>query len=275
MSGAKYFGVKALNPYSDPSVQPDLQIAEADHLAIQQALRDAGVKVVSVKPPKDCQDGIFTANWALCVGDTAIMASLPRGRTEEEPYAEKYLRDLGKIIIKAPYRFSGQGDALVCDNRIFMGTGYRTDERMADFVQNALNKEVVQLQTVPLLDANGQPAVNDYTGWPDSYFYDLDLALAVLSPTLIAWCPEAFTPESQAKIHAITDLDKIEVSFAEAKDNFACNLVSTGQTAVIGANSPNLEAAILAKGLKVIKVPIHEIIKGGGFIRCISLTLDN
>jgi N-dimethylarginine dimethylaminohydrolase len=141
-------------------------------------------------------------------------------------------------------------------------------------VGQALGYKIVGLQTVPDLDNSGKSAINDVTGWPDGFFYDIDLAIAVLTPNLIAWCPAAFTPESQAKIRALTDIEKIEVSYEEARQGFACNLISTGETVVMSAHAPQLQKAIEARGLKTITPEVTELAKGGGYIRCTTLTLD-
>jgi N-dimethylarginine dimethylaminohydrolase len=273
MSGPEYFSVQALNVYSQTGAQPDLQGAVREHQAIRQALKQAGVAVVAVPAPPGCQDGVFTANWALCRDDVAVVASLPPGRTDEESYAAQQLRQLGKRVIKAPYHFSGQGDALPCGNRLFAGSGYRTDLRMHAFLADALGYDVISLQTVPARDNTGEPLINRITGWPDSFFYDIDLALAILTPALIAWCPEAFTPESQQKVRTLP-IERIEVSLEEATRHFACNLLSTGETVVMGDQAPRLQAAIEAHGLRVMPLSIRELAKGGGFIRCTALTLS-
>ena len=274
MSRVKYFAVKELNPYSNVNNQPDLHRAAVEFQTIKKALEEAGTTVLTVDGPPGCQDGIFTANWALCRGDKAVLSSLPPGRKEEEPYAEKYLRKLGKQIIKPPYRFSGQGDALPCGNLLFTGSHYRNDGRMHRFLAKELGYEVIGLQTVPALDANGKPMINRLTGWPDSFFYDIDLAISILSPTLIAWCPAAFLPASQAKIRSLP-FEMIEVSLDEALRHFACNLVSTGETVIMSATAPKLRAAIEARGLQVIAPDIKELAKGGGYIRCTTLTINN
>jgi N-dimethylarginine dimethylaminohydrolase len=277
MSGADYFNDGfAINAYMDDSVPVDVERARAEHLAIRHALEDAGVEVVQVKPPHGCQDGVYTANWGLCSGDTVVLSSLPNKRQDEEPYAADVLSQLGKRLVYVPsgLKFSGQGDALPCGDYLFVGSHYRTDQDVHQFLGRELGYKVVSLQTVPTTDKSGKPIINPVTGWPDSFFYDLDLALAVLTPTLIAWCPEAFTPESQAKIRAITDLEKIEVSYEEATKGFACNLVSTGETVIMSANAPLLTKAVEARGLKTITPAITELAKGGGYIRCTTLTLD-
>ncbi|HET7320058.1 MAG TPA: arginine deiminase-related protein [Candidatus Saccharimonadales bacterium] len=273
VSGTRYFSVQALNPYSDPANQPNPEVAATEHASVVSALQSAGVEVVKVPEPQDCQDGVYTANWGLVKDNTVVLSYLPNMRRGEQPYAEQVLRDMGYEVIKAPYRFSGQGDALPCGNYLFCGSVYRTDPLMHEFLAGELGYEVVGLQTVPAVDSNGQAITNKITGWPDSFFYDIDLAISVLTPNLIAWCPNAFTPESQEKIRALP-MEKIEVSGAEATEGFACNLVSTGETVVMSANAPELKAAIEAKGLKTITPQITELAKGGGYIRCTTLTLS-
>ena len=279
MSGADYFDDGfAINAYMDEQVPVDIEKAKAEHTAIQTALAEAGIKVVKVPPPENCQDGVYAANWALCRDNKAVLSSLPNKRQAETPYAEKVLTDLGKEIIRAPegLRFSGQGDALPCGNLLFAGSVYRTDQAVHQFLASSLGYEVISLQAVPKKGwlGLGRPTTNRVTGWPDSFFYDIDLALAVLTPNLIAWCPQAFTRESRQKIRELT-IDKIEVSVEEATKGFACNLVSSGETVVMSAHAPELKAAIEAKGLKTITPEVTELGKGGGYIRCTTLTLNN
>jgi N-dimethylarginine dimethylaminohydrolase len=284
MSGVDFFDDgQAINPFMTQEAPIDIEKARAEHIRIRQALESAGVTVEQVQPPADCQDGVYSANWALIRGNLAVMACLPSARKAEEAYAEEHLRSLGKTIVKIAngLRFSGQGDALPCGNFLFCGSQYRSDAEAQKFVAGVLGYERIQLQTIPLTDESGQPVINKYSGWPDSFYYDLDLALSILkAPTdsekgLIAWCPEAFTPQSQAVLRAFDAVGKIEVSEKEAKEAFACNLVSTGETVIMNAGATEFAAAIEAHGLKTVRLENPELGKGGGSIRCTTLTLDN
>jgi N-dimethylarginine dimethylaminohydrolase len=275
MSGANYFSAVGNNPYSNVNVQPAIELAKTDFENIRSAVEQAGVRVIKVDPPQDCPDGVYTANWGLCRGNKAVLSSLPSTRQRETPYVEKALRELGKEVIRVPgeLHFSGQGDALPCSSYLLTGSGYRTDEAAHQFLADTLGYEVITLQAVPDRNAGGQPIVNPVTGWPDSFFYDIDLAISVLGPDLIAWCPEAFMPSSQEKIYALP-MEKIEVSLKEAKKGFACNLLSTGETVIMSSKAPEFKAAIEARGLYVITPEVSELGKGGGYIRCSTLTLD-
>lgn len=284
MSGVDYFDdAAAINPFMNSHVRIDRENAAAEHVAIRDALQAAGVKVIQVAPPTDCQDGVYTANWALVRGKKAILASLPNARKAEEAYAEQVLKDLGKEIYHVPqgFKFSGQGDALPCGDYLFCGSGYRSDPQSQALVAETLGYKLIQLKAVPKRGGLlRRPVINKSSGWPDSFFYDIDLALAVLrNPSenglgLIAWCPDAFTPESQQTLRALEDVEKIEVSLHEAKKAFACNLVSTGETVIMSAHAPKFTAELTSRGFKVVTPEISELAKGGGYIRCTTLTLD-
>jgi N-dimethylarginine dimethylaminohydrolase len=275
MSGAEHFDVIALNAYSQLPGKSDRQAALSNVQGIQLALEIAGIKVRKIPAPAGCMDGVFTANWAFCHEGTAVMASLPGPRQTEEPYAEQVMTALGMRVVKAPYRFSGQGDTLLCGTSLFVASGYRSDPRMADFLAETFpHLQVIPVQTVPLQDKQGKDVINPLSGWPDSYFYDVDLALSVLRDDLIGWCPEAFTTASQQAIRALP-LEKIEVSYDEAVQGMACNLVSTGTTVIMSPLAPAYQKAIEAHGLQTITPDITEIAKGGGSIRCTTLTISN
>ena len=275
MSDAHSFSDESpINPYMDSLLPVDRAIAQREHDNIRAALGQAGVDVIQVPSPLHCQDGVYTANWALVHGNTAIMSRLPNARKGEEAHAAAVLKELGKEIIVVPgdLRFSGQGDALPCGKYLFAGSTYRTDPEVHQFLADTLDLEVVSLRTVPQMDDAGSEVINASSGWPDSFFYDIDKALSVLRPNLIAWCPEAFMPESQEIMRALP-IEKIEISLEEATEAFACNLVSTGETVIMSARAPLFKAAVEAHGLKTITPEISELAKGGGYIRCTTLSL--
>lgn len=276
MSSTDYFDDSfAINAHMDDKIPVDLTKAANEHAAIADCFTQAGIHVTKVAAPQNCQDGVYTANWALVHRNAAVMANLPNKRKAEEPHALQTLQNLGYETIQLPenVHFSGQGDALICGDYLFVGTTYRTSPEAHYYLEKHLGLHVIGVQTVPQTDVQGIEVINKVTGWPDSFFYDLDLALAVISPGCIAWCPEAFTAQSQATIRAIADLEKIEVSLQEAMEGFACNLVSTGEAVVMSSHAPQLQAALQARGLATFTPEVTELLKGGGFIRCTSLTL--
>lgn len=285
MSGVDYFDDSApINPLMTQASAIDLTEAAAEHGRIREALQSIAVTVHTVEPPKDCQDGVFTANWALVRGDKAVMARLPNARKGEETYAAEVLQRFGKQIIWLPdeiEKFSGQGDALPCGDLLFCGSGYRSDPEAQIFAAETLGYKRIQLKAKPWLGNDGQPVINAYSGLPDSFYYDIDLAISVLKfpkddqKGLIAWCPKAFTPESQELLRNFDQVDKIEVEESEAVSALVCNLVSTGETVVMNDGAPNFTAAIESHGLKTIRLRSPELAKGGGSMRCTTLSFND
>lgn len=274
VSGADYFADDyKINPYYGSS-DINLEEAKREHAEIVECFKKAGIKITKVDPPKNCQDGVYTANWAVIKGKKAIMSRLPNARKAEEPYAASVLESLGYEIIKVPeeYLFSGQGDCLPCGKYLFAGSGYRSDKPAQKFVADTLGLELIQLHTIPQLGQDGKPYINPVTNHADSFFYDLDLALSIISENCIAYCKDAFDEESQ-KILESLPLDKIIVSLEEAQEGFACNLVSTGKSVIMSSHAPELKRALESRGLTCLTPEISELKKGGGYIRCISLAL--
>ncbi len=282
MSDANNFSnEQPINPYYEQE-SIDCDQAALEHDQLRDLLVEAGINVSTVASPINCQDGVYTANWALVRGDKAVLARLPNARHDEEVYAEKILASLGKTVIHVPdgLKFSGQGDALACGNYLFCGSGYRSDAAAQTFAANILGYKLIQLQTVPQIDSNGKAIINHASGWADSFFYDIDLALAIIKPPmdgqkgLIAYCPEAFTYASREILEKFEAVDNIIVSIDEAKNGFATNLISTGKTVVMSAHAPKLTDELRSRGLEVITPEICELAKGGGYIRCMTLTLN-
>ncbi len=275
-----FSNLQPINPYYHKEII-NLKKAKTEHDNICQLLESAGIKVTKVASPASCQDGVYTANWALVRGNTAVMSNLPNARENEERYAEEIMVNLGKKIIHIPknLKFSGQGDALACGDLLFCGSGYRSDEEAQKIAADTLGYSRIQLKTVPKTNESNNPITNTASGWPDSYFYDLDLALAVIKPPidnqkgLIAYCPKAFTNESYELLKRLDLVDKIEVSIEEAKKGFATNLVSTGKCVIMSDKAPNLAAELRRRGLEVFTPEITELAKGGGYIRCITLSI--
>ncbi len=276
VSGADFFADEfEINPYyTDNTI--DVKKAMAEHAEIIDCFKQAGIEIIKVDPPKDCQDGVYTANWALVKDGVAIMSRLPEARKGEEAYAKQQLEKLGIKCLDAPddYLFSGQGDSLRCGNYLFAGRGYRSDPEAQRFAATALGLDLIQLHTKPQLNDDGTEHINPFTNHADSFWYDLDLALAIIDEHTIAYCPEAFDDESRQKLEDIKNLDKIIVDFDECTKGFACNMVSTGKYAIMSNKAPKLQKALESRGIKCLTPDVTELKEGGGYIRCVSLWIN-
>ncbi len=282
LSDCRFFDNQAaINPYYQPGEKINRLKAQKEHQLLETLFKKAGCQIFKTSPASS-QDGVYTANWALVRGKKAVLSRLPPTRKSEELVAKKVLQGLGKTVYQLPanWRFSGQGDSLIAGDYLFAGSHYRSDPWAQEEVAKILNLKLILLQTQPQKDKRGKVLINPVSSWPDSFFYDLDLALSIIRPPtkqkkgLIAYCPQAFLPASQQVLASLSAFEKISVSLTEAKTGFACNLVSTGQDVIMSAQAPKLQQALQERGLLVHTPKIEELAKGGGYIRCISLTLD-
>jgi N-dimethylarginine dimethylaminohydrolase len=285
MSGAEFYNnEQAINALMNAKDIVNRQKACEEHQVICDTLRSIGIEVIKVKAPENCQDGVYTANWGLVINGTVIPSILPNIRQPEEPYALQVFKNLGLKIKELPQEvsaFSGQGDCLVCDDYIFCQSPYRTDRKAHNYLRQFFpNKTVVSLQTKPKRWFKfGPPKKNKITGWVDSPSYDLDLALAVIrpgnatEPPLIAYCPSLFIRKSRRILNSLTNFQKIKVSHKEAIKDYALNLVSTGKKVVINSGTIHFKSELEKQKLEVIELNLPELKKGGGSIRCCSLSL--
>lgn len=286
VSDARYFTNKnAINALMNSGNKVDLDKASKEHDCILVALKKAGIKIIQVPSPKDCQDGVYVANWAFVLNNKAILSRLPNTRKSEEPYAKKVLQKLNLDPIEMPDNvkaFSGQGDTLTCDRYIFCQSPYRSSKEAHLELQKAFpDKTILSLRTKPQRWFKiGPKKINKITGWPDSPTYDLDLALAILKPSLngqnclIAYSPSRFTRKSKKLLKNLKNVDKIKVTNKETMKNYALNLVSTGECVILNAGTTKFIQDLKKAGLKTIELDLPELKKGGGSIRCCTLTLD-
>lgn len=262
LSDATHFRVEyEINPYMDTGLQPDGQAAVAEHDAIVRAHEAAGRRVRRIAAAWECPDMVYTANAAFVRGSRAVLGDPPPERKAEIPYFRDWLEDDGREVLDAPYPFSGQGDALACGDLLLAGYGQRTDRRMHGVLSEYLDYDVDEI--VPLRTVSAQ-------------WYDLDLAVAVISPSIVAYHLSALDESSCRRLQGLRTergIDLIDVSAAEAA-RFALNLISDGSTVTMTSGAPRLAADLRARGLTVVELDTTELHKGGGGVRCTALTLD-
>ena len=275
VSGADYFAdTYEINPYYTQN-KIDINKAMAEHKLILDCFKEANIELIKVKPPKNCQDGVYTANWALIKDGTAVMSRLPEARKAEENYARKILEQQGikTVLVPGKHLFSGQGDSLRCGKYLLGGCGYRSDPEAQQFAADTLGLELIQLHAKPQLNPDGSEHINPATNHADSFWYDIDLAVSVIDDHTIAYCPDALDDQSNQKLQSL-NLDTILVDYEECTKGFANNLVSTGKHVIMSNKAPKLQSALEKRGLICLTPDVAELKKGGGYIRCVSLWLS-
>src|SRR5438270_8684058 len=164
----------AINPWMDPEnwARNDHALGAAawqEWAALHQTLCDLGAAIELVPPMGGLPDLVFTANAAVVLDRTALLARFRHPeRRREEPHFEAAFRALqSRGLIDAIYAvpeslvLEGAGDCVWDPARslFWMGYGPRTDAGAAEVVTEVFGTKVVPLELV------------------DPRFYHLDTAL--------------------------------------------------------------------------------------------------
>jgi N-dimethylarginine dimethylaminohydrolase len=282
MTDTKYMSATGINAYEDLNHRPDKTVASGEFEKIQAILRDAGIKIIEKPSPQGQADGVYTANWAVTWKGKALLSRLPNTRQGEEAAAERHLTELGFECRRPATTYSGQGDTLIFnEGETILGHGYRTDLTpglLDDLKWLGVIPTIIQTKPLRALGMLWRKR-NRVSGLFDSYYYDIDLAVAVIAPNVLAVCFQALTFRSRRTIRAlenrpINPVTIIPVVLSEARHAFACNLVSTGETVVMASGAPKFKADLERHGYRVLTAANNQFKLTGGGIRCVCLTLN-
>jgi N-dimethylarginine dimethylaminohydrolase len=255
MCEPRYFAVQyAINPWMDPSVPVDTELAVRQWRGLVDTYRRLGHDVSQIEPVDGLPDMVFAANGAT-VADSRVYGAkfLHAERAAEGPAYLSWFRAAGFDTHDAQYVNEGEGDLLVAGSRLLAGTGFRTDPAAHAEAGNALGLPVVTLELV------------------DPRYYHLDTALCVLGPDEIAYFPGAFSPASQAVLRHLYP-DAIIATASDAAV-LGLNAVSDGYHVVLPAEAVELAAVLLARGYQPVPVQLSELRKAGGGPKCCTLEL--
>jgi N-dimethylarginine dimethylaminohydrolase len=255
MCEPRYFAVEyAINPWMDPSVPVDTELAVQQWRGLVDTYRRLGHDVSQIEPVDGLPDMVFAANGATVANNRVYGAKfLHAERAAEGPAYLNWFRAAGFETHDAQYTNEGEGDLLVAGSRLLAGTGFRTDPAAHAEAGNALGLPVVTLELV------------------DPRYYHLDTALCVLGPDEIAYFPGAFTPRSQAVLRDLYP-NAIIATAADAAV-LGLNAVSDGYHVVLPAEAVDLAAVLLARGYQPVPVQLSELRKAGGGPKCCTLEL--
>ena len=120
----------AINPWMDPTVAVDRQLATRQWEALAASCREAGATVELLDPQPGLPDLVFTANLGLVDGGTFIPARMRHAeRRGEAVHAERWFRDHGCAIrrLGPDVVQEGAGDALPSAPRWSQATRARSN----------------------------------------------------------------------------------------------------------------------------------------------------
>ena len=273
MCPPRHFAVTySINPWMDPRAWANggaglTEAAARQWLELRRVLGAAGAAIETLEPEPGLPDLVFTANGAVVLHRTAVVARFRHGeRQGEEPlfaacFQTLKARGLIDAVLQLPagVTLEGAGDCLWDRRRnlFWMGCGFRSDAAAAPVLERFFGVPCLVLTLA------------------DPSFYHLDTALCALPCGGVIYYPGAFTPEALATIHRhVAPAERIALVRDDAT-RFAANSVCAGRTIVLSSCSSALRRALERRGYAVVETPLDVFQRSGGSACCLTLRLDH
>ncbi|MBC7250882.1 MAG: amidinotransferase [Anaerolineae bacterium] len=242
----------------------DVRRAQAQHDALAQAYRDAGVTVHYVEPAETPPPNLMFVADLMFMTPEGVIIARPAStvRAGEERLVARRLADLGVPILRS---VRGRGtfegaDALWLDPQtVLLATGLRTNAEGAAQVASLLREMGVEVIQVGL-PYGAMHLMGTLR------FADRDLA--------IAWSgrvPYAAVEALRARGYTVLFIP----DEGEAKRGMALNFVTLGPRRILmAAGNPITQAFYEAAGIACQTVDVDEILKAAGGIGCATGILE-
>jgi N-dimethylarginine dimethylaminohydrolase len=272
MCRPEHFGViYSINPWMNPKgwardQQALAAASQREWARLHRTLLDLGALVELVPPAAGLPDLVFTANSAVVLDRTALLARFrhPERQPEEVHFEAAFRRLQGHGVLDAVIKLQegltleGAGDCVFDQTRglFWMGYGPRSDRRAQAVVADTFGAQVVALELA------------------DPRFYHMDTALAPLPRGEVMYLPGAFTAAGNGAIRdRVAAHDRIAIAFDDAR-RFAANTVCLGDTLIMAGCGARLRAELGERGYNVVTTPLSSFLRSGGAAFCLTLRLD-
>lgn len=246
----------AINPWMDPAIPVDRDLAIAQWSTLVAAYRTCGHRVDLLTPVEGLPDLVFAANGATVVDGRVLPArfATPQRTAEAAVHAawhRRYGISYGGRGVQTPLAVNeAEGDFAVTSDRILAGYGFRTRLEAHRELAELTGREVLSLELV------------------DPRFYHLDVALTVLDDVedQLAYYPPAFSAATQDLLRVLYP-DAIIATEADAYA-LGLNCVSDGLNVFMPAHADELRDNIRAAGFLTVEIDLSELRRGGGSVKC-------
>jgi N-dimethylarginine dimethylaminohydrolase len=255
-----YFTVDySINPWMDPDVPVDTDLAMAQWTELTRVYRDLGHHVEVITPQPGLPDMVFAANSGTVINGRVLGARFraPQRAPEAEHYRRWFVQSGFRDVVMPAAINEAEGDFAWTGRLLLAGTGFRTDPAAHVEAQEVLGVPVVSLRLI------------------DPRYYHLDTALLVLDDSpgapAVAYYPGAFSAGSLRVLRWLFP-DAVLADDADA----AClglNGVSDGRNVVLPAQATGLAAQLAQRGYRTVPVDMSELRKSGGGPKCCTMEL--
>ena len=250
-----------INPWMEPTRPTDTGLALRQWQTLYDTYRSLGHQVELIDPVPGLPDMVYTANGGFTLDGVAYGARFRFAeRAPEAGHFATWFAANGFEVVTPAEVNEGEGDFLLAGDTIIAGTGFRSSGDSHREVAEVFGREVLSLTLV-------QPL-----------FYHLDTALTVLDPVVapgqtagIAYLPEAFDEASRG-ILAERFPDAVKVGHDDGAV-FGLNSASDGYNVLVSPRAVGFAAQLRERGYNPVPVDLHELLLGGGGIKCCTLEL--
>jgi len=228
----------------------DPGLAEKQHLALVDKLRELGCHILSLAAEAGLPDSVFVEDCAVVLDEVAIItrpgAASRRPETETIARALKPFRHLH--YIRPPATLDG-GDVLLAGRQLYVGLSSRTNEQAIDQLRVATS-------------------IHGYTVSQVEFTACLHLKSAVtqVAEDLLLINPDWVDPAQFAP------LDCLAVAHSEPH---AANVVLLDDRVIMPKKFHRTRKRLQARGIDIETVTMTELAKAEGGVSCCSLLFQN
>jgi dimethylargininase len=227
----------------------DLPRARQQHAAYEQALRDAGLAVLSLPEEPDLPDSVFVEDTALVLDECAIV--LRPGAASRRKEADSIGSWLGRFrtlhSVQAPGQVDG-GDILRLGHVIYVGVGQRTDNEAIEQIRTWVAPFGYSVEAVPIRGC-----------------LHLKSAATEVATGVVLVNPEWIEPQS------FREVKSIEVDPSEP---YGANGLRLGESVLFPEAFPRTRARLERAGIRTRAIAADELAKAEGALTCCSLILN-
>jgi N-dimethylarginine dimethylaminohydrolase len=245
-----------INPWMTPGKINERRTMQEWNKLVQ-TYKEQGITVAVIDQKKGSPDMVFATDQGIVSGKKVLLSRFwTDERKKESAHYEKWFQDNGYTITYLPegIYFEGNGDSYFWRDLLFIGIGYRADNKTCKAVSKLLDVEVIPLEII------------------DPKFYHLDVGFFPLNNETIFYYPPAFSEKSRGVLKKLVP-NLIEFSKEEAY-RFCANSVVTDHHVIHQKNNQSFTDKLQELGYSSIEVDASEFMKSGGGIHCLTNILE-
>ena len=237
----------------------DVELMEREHKLFTDAYRSEGVEVVYLDADPERPNSVFARDFGGCVKEGYILGNFKLGmRYKEHADYEKRMEELGiPCIARVEHGLFEGGDFMfINETTIAIGMADRSNAKGVEEIRKQLEPLGYRIIPVPL-----NPA-----------YLHLDMCFNLVDENLAVAYAKGLPEEFRKKLKEL-DIELVEVE-EEAIFLHGCNLQALGDHRVLSLSRNTIvNRQLRDRGMRVIELPITEILKAGGGPHCMTFPL--